>query len=124
MLSVKTCAGENSHRETEGGGGGGGKKGQFSRPSRAAPSARLNKCLYARSAARLLQTKNALAGPFGNTCFLKLRLALRKHVNKHNKTQTVTSAPRKRDGWAGTGPRSRSFVTVLKKVNYELETCA
>lgn len=99
MLSVKTCAGQiHTERQKEAAGGGRGKKGQFSRPSGAAPSARLNKCLYARSAACLLQTKNALAGPFGNMCFLKLRLALRKHVNKHNKTQTESHLPAE-EGW-------------------------
>lgn len=82
-----------------------------------APSTRLNKCLHARSAARVSRGQRMRSrATVGNMCFRKLRLALRKHVNKHNKTQTESHLPAEegRPGWHGP-LRSRRFVTLLKK---------
>lgn len=64
---------------------------------KAAPSTHWYKCLICKDCCISPADKVCACWPSGNMCFFKLphvRLALRKHVNKHNKTQSHLPAKR------------------------------
>lgn len=94
---------------------------------KAAPSTHSYKCLICKDCCISPADKVCACWPSGNMCFFKLphvRLALRKHVNKHNKTQS--HLPAKRNSSTGTSAAPVAlwrFKKKKKEVNYELETC-